>query len=226
MGKKNWNPSAQRTANQMNSTLEMLMEKALAISYNAVPPVNDIVRRCQITWNGHISHRANSGKSFTMLDQYIHILQTNSYHCLLFDGSIIRANFEFEDDKLLRQNLLWWPAPYNYGDILQEGYPPVELFQNFCEDKDWPKIIRMRSPIRIDFDSSNNAEKHPPGHLHIQNEETRLNINNPVCFNRFVNFIFRNFYPQFGVNFSEYDFIKYKTPDLQSYPYIFSQIII
>ena len=226
MSKKTWNPSAQKTVIQINSTLDMLLTKALALSYNVLPPINESLRHCQITWNNHVSERANSGKSFTKLDQYLHILQTNSYHCLLFDGSIIRVNFEFDDDLLIAQNLLWWPAPYDYGNILQEGYSPVELILDFFGDNSWHETIKMRSPIRIDFDSSNNTVTHPHSHLHIQNNETRLNTNNPICFNRFVDFIFRNFYPQFELSFSSFDFIEYKIPELQNFDYISSWIIV
>lgn len=226
MSKKVWNPSAQKTVIQINSTLDILQTKALCISYNSVPPITDTQHRCQITWNSHISERANSGRSFVKISQYRHILETNSYHCLLFDGSLIRANFEFEDDFLLAQNLLWWPAPYDYEDILQEGFSPVEVLDDFYGDKEWHQNIKMRSPVRIDFDSSNNKKDHPHSHLHIENEETRINTICPICFNRFVDFIFRNFYPQFVLPFSKFDFIDYKIPDLQSIDYVSSKIIV
>lgn len=226
MSKKVWNPSAQKTVIQINSTLDILQTKALSISYNSVPPIADTQHHCQITWNNHIPERANSGKSFIKISQYRHILETNSYHCLLFDGSIIRANFEFEDDFLLAQNLLWWPAPYDYGNILQEGFSPIEVLDDFYGDNEWHQNIKMRSPVRIDFDCSNNKKDHPHSHLHIENEETRINTVFPICFNRFVDFIFRNFYPQFVLSFSRFDFIDYKIPDLQSIDYVSSKIII
>lgn len=226
MSKKEWNPTAQKTIVQINSTLDMLHEKGLAISYNVVVPSQDSKHYCQITWNNHISDRSNSGKAFTKLEQYLHILKTNSYHCLLFDGSLIRANFEFEDDILLRQNLLWWPAPYDYGNILQEGYSPVDLLLDFYGDSSWHKVIKMRSPVRIDFDSSKNEANHPHSHLHIQNEETRLNTSNPMCFNRFVDFVLRNFYPQFTLPFSNHDFIQYKTIEFKKLDYVFSHIVV
>lgn len=226
MSKKNWNPSASKTVYQINSTLDMLQEKALCITYNYVPPVEETQHCCQITWYNHVSGRENGGKSFLKLEQYLHILQTNSYHCLLFDGSVIRVNFEFEDDFLLVQNLLWWPAPYDYGGILREGYPPVDIMNDFYCEKQWYKVIKMRSPLRIDFDSRNNTESHPHSHLHIEHEDTRLNTGNPICFNRFIDFIFRNFYPELSLRLSESDFITYKIPELETLRYSSSQMRI
>ena len=226
MNKSGWNPSAQKTVIQINSTLDMLQQKSLALWYNTVPPIDEAQHHCQITWNNHVPERANCGKAFTTLDQYLHILETNSYHCLLCDGSILRANFEFEDECLLAQNLLWWPSPYDYGSILEEGYPPVELVKEFYADPLWHKAIKMRSPIRIDFDGQKNTANHPHSHLHIQNEETRLSTNKPICFNKFVDFILRNFYPQFDLTFSKFDFIDYVVPELQNVAYLRSQIIV
>lgn len=225
MSKNVWNPSAQKTVIQINSTLNALQEKALCITYNPVPPIDDTQHCCQITWHSHVPDRSNSGKSFIKLAQYHHILETNSYHCLLFDGSLIRVNFKFEDDFLLTQNLLWWPAPYDYEDLLQD-FAPIDILKNFYIDDTWHQNIRMRSPIRIDFDSTNNTKNHPHSHLHIQNAETRINTVYPVCFNRFIDFIFKNFYPQYIFQISQSDFINYKIHNLYDENYTSSKIII
>lgn len=212
MNKKIWNPIARDTVTQINSTLRMLQDKALIITFNPITNIDYSQHTCQISWRNHSPNRLNSGSAFTRLGQYMYILTNNSYHCLLFDGSLIRVNFQFEDNILLTQNLLWWPAPYNYGELLIEGYSPVELMEDFYGDPKWHEVIRMRSPIRIDFDESNDTTDHPQGHVHIQHYETRLSIKKPICFNRFIDFIFRNFYPEFEVVFSSFDFIDYKIP--------------
>ena len=226
MSKKIWNPLAADTVTQINSTLCMLQEKSLSIIYNEVNPLDPYQHICQITWRNHNANRANSGGSFRKLEQYMFILHNNSYHCLLFDGSIIRANFEFEDNILLTQNLLWWPAPYNFDELLAEGYPPIELMNDFYGDPKWYEALKMRSPIRIDFDSEINTENHPQTHMHIQHEETRLSIQKPICFNKFVDFIFRNFYPDFNLSFSPYDFINYKVYPVAKISYRTSEIVI
>lgn len=135
-------------------------------------------------------------------------------------------NFVFEDDRLLEQNLLWWPSPFDLSELLEDGQPPVEIVESFYRDPNWHDMLSMRSPVRIDFDSVNGREDHPYCHLHIQSGETRLSIDQPICFNRFVDFIFRNFYPQLSLAFSPYDYITYKTPSLQSFQYIPSRIVI
>lgn len=226
MSRRTWNPSAQRTIIQINSTLELLQNKALAVAYNEVPPLSEINSHCQITWYNHAAGRENAGIAFTRLEQYKHILETNSYHCMLFDGSIIRANFEFNNDKLVSQNLLWWPAPYDFSNLMLDGFSPVDILLDLYGDKNWHKTVKMRSPLRIDFDSTNNAENHPHSHIHIQSEKTRMAISRPICFNRFISFVFKNFYPECEIHLSNADFIEYKTPNLQAMEYLTSKLVI
>ena len=226
MSKRIINPSAQRTYQQINSVLEMLFAKHLVIAYNKVPPPDIHERECQITWLNHISDRANSGKSFTKLEQYLHILNTNSYHCLLLDGSIIRANFQFKDDILVKENLLWWPSPYDYGGLLEEGFSPVELINDFFCDEKWHQVIKMRSPIRVDYDGRRITEPdHPYCHMHIEHEEARLDTRNPICFSRFVDFIFKNFFPEYHISFLQQDFIEYKVGKCDYVEYTTSHVI-
>lgn len=226
MNKKISNPSAQKTVNQINSTLMLLQEKSLCFTYNMVPLVPDRCQHCQITWHNHIPGRVNSNKSFGKLAQYHHILETNSYHCVLFDGSLIRVNFEFENDLLLKQNLLWWPSPYEYDADRLKARPLIDCLEELYSDPNWYQNIKMRSPIRIDFDSTNNQYEHPHSHLHIQNGDTRIDTKEPICFNRFISFIFRNFYPSFKLFLSQHDFICYKIPDMEKRSSHFSQVTI
>lgn len=226
MTRKIWNPSAEQTVTQINSTLAMLQEKALAISYNLVDSVDPTEHECNITWHNHQPSRANTGKAFCKLDQYFHILSNNSYHCLLYDGSIIRVNFEFEDNVLLVENLLWWPSPYNLGSLLHDGYPPLDLLLDFYNDPKWFDAIQMRSPVRIDYDSKKDSKDHPRCHMHIQHEETRIKINKPICFNKFIQFIIHNFFSGFYLSFSQSDFLIYDTEKSKDIIYGTSEIII
>ncbi len=224
--KRTINQFAQSTVEQVNSTLEMLQLQHLSVCYNSMTIPDYTSPDCQITWKNHVSDRSNAGESFTKLEQYLHILRNNSYHSLLFDGSLLRANFIFQNNILLSQNLLWWPAPYNYGNLLLDGYSPIQILDDFFSDPKWFDVIKMRSPIRIDFDSSINTLDHPSTHMHTQHEDCRMVIQQPICFNRFVNFIFSNYYPNLSISLSEFDYINYRIPDRDELEYITSTVIL
>ena len=124
------------------------------------------------------------------------IYETGAYHCILFDGSIIRVYFKFHRNILANESLLYWPAPFIIpeDDIEELGireainmYITDEVFRN--------NKLSMRSPFRLDFDPLNVSESHPETHLHMQHEECRISVKKPICFNAFIKFIFKNFYP-------------------------------
>lgn len=148
-----------------------------------------------LTWNNHMPSRYNCGKSFTAIMQYISIYESGAYHAILHDGSIIRVFFKFKKNILTHQSLLYWPSPITIAEeyIDELGIrDAIELYiANKCENS----LIEMRSPFRLDFDSSNATEEHPETHLHMQHADCRISVKKPICFNTFIKFIFKNFYP-------------------------------
>ena len=61
----------------------------------------------------------------------------------------------------------------------------------------------MRTPIRFDYDIKNVSDNHPKSHMHMQNSECRIFVDRPLCFNKFIKFIFKNFYYK---KYIQYDF--------------------
>ena len=214
MKNRKLNYSAEITVRQINSTLDMLLEEKIAYNVNHVPPIDRSKRACTITWNNHIPARENAGKSFTNISQYKYILQNNSYHCLLYDGSLIRTNFCFNDDYLISENLLWCPSPFEENAELLGDFTPYELLEDICGDKEWYKKITMRTPIRIDFDSEKHENRHTAAHAHIQHYKTHIDVIKPICFNRFMKFIIETCYPTKTIKFADEDFIEYRIKEL------------
>lgn len=192
------NKHVQDTVDQIENTLETLSLLGLATTTRKVNAQN-ISGNEILTWSNHVSSRDNAGASFNTLNQYFHIYETGAYHCILFDGSIIRAYFKFQENKLLEESLLYWPAPVKFSseDVERLGIREVvaDIIGNDYCNNEIGKHIKMRSPFRYDFDSSNDTEKHPATHIHLQHHECRIGARSPICFNTFVKFIFSNFYP-------------------------------
>ncbi len=216
---KNQNLSIDQIENQINSTLDALYSKKILYTYNYIYKEGNNSNNQYLTWKNHESGKFNTGSYFLKLEQYRKILENNSYLCILYDGSIIRVSYTFENNVLVGHNLLWWPAPYSYKNITLEDIPPQDLFEEFIADSKWMEAIKMRSPVRFDFDPSKNAvnEKHSPIHLHMQHEDCRMYIEKPLCFNEFINFILKNYYPDVIFNIDKYDYIDFETPNNWSF---------
>lgn len=200
--------------NQVNNTLYALSLKKIIYTYNPIFTQNLGENKYRLSWNNHISGKFNTGECFTKLEQYKMILKNNSYHCILYDGSIIRVSYTFEDECLIGHNLLWWPAPFKYEELTLEEYTVFELLDFFLSDQKWDQAINMRSPIRIDFepDPSIVSDEHPPTHMHIEHKDCRMKIEQPLCFNKFINFILKNYYPDIEFYIDSNDYIEFKLP--------------
>lgn len=208
------NKNVENTIIQIDNTLETL--RTLDIIRFIIPHKHYCDKKEnieQITWDNHQSGRDFCGKAFTTIQQYMAILSTNSYQVLLKDYSIIRYSFKFMGSKLLSQNLLWWPCPVKMEPGYEEEFGLVESVQVLIEDSKARNYLRMRTPIRIDFDVSNNKAHHPRAHIHMQHHESRINSNEPICFNAFIRFVLENCYPELIVDYRMWNFLNYQYED-------------
>lgn len=212
---------------QINNTLYALSIKRIIYTYLPINKKQNSNNEIIISWNNHEPGKFNTGKKFLQLEQYEKILKNNSYTCILYDGSIIRLSYKFKNNNLIGHNLLWWPAPYFYEGISIDEISPYDLFDEFIGEKDWHNILRMRSPVRIDFAPEQTSEIHSATHIHMQNENCRMVIDEPICFNRFIKFILDNYYPEIDFFFDESDNIKFEYEnDFNNIQYSNSKIIL
>ena len=157
---KMMNKHVENTQFQINNSLEMLYKLGFLRLYNEVNYKRQGFTEI-LTWCNHIPGRYNAGDSFTTINQYVTIFENGAYHGIVNDNSIIRAYFAFDKNKLIAQSLLYWPAPIIIPeeDIEELGIRDamkMYLSELNCESKN----LRMRTPIRFDFDSNNNEESH------------------------------------------------------------------
>lgn len=191
----------------MDNTLKLLQDNNLICYYNAIKIIKDDLHE-ELFWQNHIPERKNCEKHFNSLEQYFFFLENSSYSCILFDGSIIRCSYKFstKSKSLESHNLTWWPSPIcnDISEIFQSDFNLSEYIKEHIENNPY-KNITMRTPIRFDYDITNVSDNHPKSHIHMQNSECRIFVDRPLCFNKFVKFIFKNFYYK---RYNQYDFWK------------------
>jgi hypothetical protein len=218
--------SPKRFCQNIQNTLNLLSENNLTIFHNQ-PVIKEYQNVTSITWPNHVPGRHNCAPVFGKISQYRTILETGAFTCLLFDGALVRIAYSFKFGSLADYSLLWWPSPFKIdsGDLELGGI--LDIFDLYASSNDWHENIQMRTPVRFDFDSNNATIKHPASHLHFQESNCRLYVDRPVCFNRFIKFIFLNFYPNTYSNFSFWEDLEdvsltAKAFDLpvRNYPYV------
>ena len=183
-----------RLCQSIQNTLRLLTDNDLTIYYNQ-PVIQETHQRVRITWPNHVTGKHNSASSFGKISQYRAIIETGAFTCLLLDGAILRASYSFDSNELTEYNLLWWPSPFIIdAEDLKIG-AVLDIFDLYADSNEWHKDIKMRTPIRFDLDINNASKDHPASHVHFQESNCRLHVDRPICFNRFIKFIFKNFYP-------------------------------
>ena len=212
--KQKINANVQSFKDEIENTMDVLYKNKFIYYYNLINIRRDGAY-VELFCNNHIPGRANCGKAFTMLQQYEAILNSGNFCCILFDGSLVKLDLCFENQKLKSHSYLWWPAPYNIDYNFTEEQSPQFVYEDFITDYSWLEKINMRSPIRVDYDRGNDTEGHPAVHLHTQHYNSRMKLNKPICFNRFMRFIIENYYPDTIIDFDKWYYASFQYDELK-----------
>jgi hypothetical protein len=131
---------------------------------------------------------------FGALDDYLTALRRGDFACVLLDGSLLQIAFAFRGDELVTHRLCFHPCPIDLSPQEIEGMPLDEMIELYLEN-DWRSRLRLRTPLRFDFDVSAAKIMHSASHLHLSGSHCRIPVFGPLSLGHFVRFVFRHFYP-------------------------------
>lgn len=127
------------------------------------------------------------------IEQYVSWAESGAYSALLFDGSLLQATYQFSGRDLVGHRLAFIPCPYNVDlDLLAEGAPIVDVISLYRDS-----MPVLRSPIRFDYDPGAARNGHPATHMTLNGTSCRIACISPMHIHRFIDFVFRNFYPAY-----------------------------
>jgi hypothetical protein len=125
------------------------------------------------------------------LDQYLSWVERGAYSALLYDGSLLQITYDIDSPSVVGHRLAYVPCPYRIDpQLLNCGEPVADIVRLHSDEH-----ILLRSPIRFDFDPKSSKPGHPASHLTINSVDCRIACVAPLHVMRFVDFVFRNFYP-------------------------------
>lgn len=200
-------PSEVRSeVSRLNATL---LENNIAMAVNG-----SVIKRrgpnVLVTWPGS-STATLSNHIFGSVQEYRHFLAHREYTALLTDGALLQVSYVFDRDNAVGHRFCYYPCPLilsegvNAGSIddfddqlateLQAQH--AVLYASSIEDPIFR--LRLRGPLRFDFDLRNAGPDHSASHLHLLHDESRLPIYGPISVGHFVRFIFRHFYASLDV---------------------------
>ena len=184
--------------NQIEDTLSILANSGFASITLPVKLESDFLKNeYAIVWNNSKKNEGINGGNFNLVDSYKKSLDNRTFQAMLFDNSLIRCSYNFEGDILQSHNLSWLPCPVRMTSYEESIMTAPQYVEDVLNDDivELTNII-LRTPIRFDYDARNDYPNHPKSHIHFQNSETRLSMEEPIDFNTFLKFIITNFYPE------------------------------
>jgi hypothetical protein len=190
-----------RIPNDIRNLLSWLMKMSVA---QFTQPYRELRSRgrLRICAEGTIAAQAAlKAHPFGSVAEYRGFVESEAYSALLSDGSLLHLSYDFQDSVLVGHRLLYYPCPFIIDAEMAEE--PILDVLEFCWNN--LELFRLRSAVRFDFDLQRAAVNHPASHVHFQHEECRLPVVAPLSVGRFVEFVFRNFYPHW---WSEHEFLR------------------
>lgn len=185
---------------EIHNLLDLLLRSEIALYTNPVVAQTSKGGLTRVTW---ANTRSVPGKlfrgRFATVDDYSGWLESGAYSTILFDGAVVQFSYDFVGDRLVGHRLAYYPCPFDVDEELLRTEPlldVIELYRNHSESS-----IRLRSPLRFDYDPQNGSDDHPTAHLTLLSPHCRWPIVAPLSPGHFVRFLFRHFYPSFWTAF-------------------------
>ena len=193
------------TFDNLVNFVDLLGRSYIAAQVNAVIVKhirNSGIRR--VTW-GTTANNNEALLSYgdSTIREYRHWLSANEYSVVLFDGSIVQITYDFLGNSLTKHRLLYFPCPFQLPSDLLGELTILDLVDNYIERG--IDDVRLRAPVRFDYERETDAVDHPASHFTFQSPHCRIPVVSPLSLGHFVKFVFRNFYPQ---QWREHRFIR------------------
>lgn len=198
--------------NQVQNALDALMATQLAVDMQVPVARNSVVGFTRVTWpaNPEVDNGRRFFEDFYALETYFGWLTARQYSVVLFDGALLQITFDFRSDELAGHRLSYIPCPFDIGDDGAERLrmePIFDVIQGYRDRGE--EYLRLRSPIRFDYDPAAASLEHPASHVTLNHQDCRIPACGPLNLGQFVEFIFRRFYPN---AWAEHDFLADTDP--------------
>lgn len=179
---------------EIQNLLELFIESDVAVAINPVVQQNLSHRITRVTWRSPtpIDGVTPIGE-FATITEYCIYLEAQAYSAVLYDGAILQLSYDFRGNELVGHRLCYYPCPFDVDKELLRSEPLADVIALYRGRDN--SLVRLRSPLRFDYDPRNITDGHPVIHLHLLCGYCRWAVVAPLSLGHFIRFIFRHFYP-------------------------------
>lgn len=173
----------------LENALDYLTEAELVLYPNRVASTET-----SVGWHAH-----DPGRMFlishghTTIEQYLAWVTAGAYTAVLRDGSLLQIAYSVDQSTVVGHRLAYVPCPVEVDEnlLLEEALSDVVDLQLLGGHQ----TISMKSPVRFEYDPSAAKAGHPAAHFSLNGPDCRIACIAPVHPYRFLDFVFRHFYP-------------------------------
>lgn len=178
--------TSRRVYDEIQNTIDYLVDADLVYFSNAISLSPD-----RVSWHAHRDAPFLTGRDHPTIDQYLTWLNDGAYTAILFDGSLLQLTYELRGGRVSGHRLAYVPCPYDVDlTLLEEGEPLADVVALYRTTD-----AVLRSPMRFDYDPRAADIGHPAVHMTMNSSGCRIACVAPLHVLRFVDFVFRQFYP-------------------------------
>jgi hypothetical protein len=130
---------------------------------------------------------------FASMREYREFLSGGRYSVVLHDGGFIYLSYQFLNDEVVGHSIVYYPVPFDLDREELASFSLEECLDSVCNVAE---SVRLRSPIRFDYDRVNARSDHACVHAHLNTGDCRIPVSRPIGPIDFVVFVLRSFYPK------------------------------
>lgn len=191
--------TASQTRNELENLLVQLVWAEVALTMNPVV-LRNVADGQRVTWSSPKPVPVIMEAEFGTIEEYLSWVDAQMYSAVLYDGSLLQLSYDFDGPELIRHRLLYYPCPFDVDPLLFNDAEVLDVLEFYRSQG--VQEVRLRSPLRFDYDPKNQGDFHPASHLTFLSESCRWAVASPLSLGHFTRFVFRHFYPAQWSNLS------------------------
>lgn len=183
--------TARSLHDEIRNVLDYLSDTGLALYTTDVS-----MRANEVSWHAHRPDEAFLViRDHTTYEQYLRWVETGNYSAVLPDASLLQIAYKVDRGKVVRHRLAFVPCPCRADEPFRRRLASGDPIADVVKQYQHIGHAALRSPIRFDYDVVNAKPGHPTSHMTINSADCRIACVAPMHVLRFVDFVYRNFYP-------------------------------
>lgn len=198
-------PVAKQILREYSEVLDELIDRELLVDSTALIPFESR-EGTMLSWadGAHLSYLFGD---HSVIEHYRAILDQRDFCLCFIDGGLIQIQYEITDRAITRHRLSFFPCPFVFLPDETQGISLSDLPLLFSADE-LRSRIRLSSPIRFDFDSEIEDDRHARSHVTFNKASCRLPAYGPISLGHFCRFVLRYFYEKEFVDLDDWEDVR------------------